>query len=123
MGRTPSSAPDPLVRLFGSTKKADEGVGRGPGGPPHKPASVCGRGAPLYLMRLVPAVLILHRVDHHPVADLLRRKQDHNGFVFQSLNSDAVGGNRLDDSGDVVLPPWANKVAATASASSAVIKR
>ena len=35
MGRTPSSAPDPLVRLSCQAKKADEGVGRGPGGPPH----------------------------------------------------------------------------------------
>ena len=32
VGRTPSSAPDPRVRL---RNKADEGVGRGPGGPPH----------------------------------------------------------------------------------------
>jgi hypothetical protein len=38
--RTPSSAPDPLVRLVvllgGRGELADEGVGRGPGGPPHK---------------------------------------------------------------------------------------
>jgi len=31
---TPSSAPAPLVRLS-ARNKADEGVGRGPGGPPH----------------------------------------------------------------------------------------
>jgi hypothetical protein len=35
VGRTPSSAPDPLVRLFRFPKKADEGVGRGSGDPPH----------------------------------------------------------------------------------------
>jgi hypothetical protein len=37
VGRTPSSAPDPLVRLNHQMKPhADEGVGRGPGGPaPH----------------------------------------------------------------------------------------
>ncbi len=31
VGRTPSSAPDPLVRLFDHNPKADGGVGRGPG--------------------------------------------------------------------------------------------
>ena len=43
VGRTPWSARDPLVPLFpvtaqvlASAKKADEGVGRGPGGPPHR---------------------------------------------------------------------------------------
>jgi hypothetical protein len=34
VGRTPSSAPDPPVRLF-VRDKADWGVGCGPGGPPH----------------------------------------------------------------------------------------
>jgi hypothetical protein len=36
VGRTPSSAPDPLVRpRYSTPTEADEGVGRGPGGPPH----------------------------------------------------------------------------------------
>ncbi len=42
LGRTPWSAADPLVglqahpqKLDGRSEKADEGVGRGPGGPPH----------------------------------------------------------------------------------------
>jgi len=35
LGRTPSSAPDPPVRLLSSQRQADEGVGRRPGGPPH----------------------------------------------------------------------------------------
>jgi hypothetical protein len=49
VGRAPSPAPDPLVRLLNHTEKflgvqqgrvseeADEGVRRGPGGPPHNP--------------------------------------------------------------------------------------
>jgi hypothetical protein len=41
VGRVPSSAPDPMVRLsrrmpdFPLAQEADGGVGRGPGGPPH----------------------------------------------------------------------------------------
>jgi hypothetical protein len=35
VGRTPWSAPDPLVRLFLRSEQEDQGVGRGPGGPPH----------------------------------------------------------------------------------------
>jgi hypothetical protein len=39
-GGESSSAPDPLVRLSANPiripRKADGGVGRGPGGPPHK---------------------------------------------------------------------------------------
>ncbi|HEY1341791.1 MAG TPA: hypothetical protein VGF59_29970, partial [Bryobacteraceae bacterium] len=35
VGRTPSSAPDPRSGLSSPSKKADEGVGRGPLGPPH----------------------------------------------------------------------------------------
>ena len=37
VGRTPSSAADPLVGLFAARlKQPDDGVRRGPGGPPHK---------------------------------------------------------------------------------------
>jgi acetyl esterase/lipase len=36
VGRTPESAPDPLVRLFLCPNKADQGVVRRPGGPPHE---------------------------------------------------------------------------------------
>jgi len=39
VGRTPPSAPDPLVRLF--VQQADRGVGRGPGDPPHKIIAGC----------------------------------------------------------------------------------
>jgi hypothetical protein len=35
VGRTPSSASDPPVRLFPRFEQADQGVGCGPGGPPH----------------------------------------------------------------------------------------
>jgi hypothetical protein len=42
MGRTPPSAPDPLVRLFLMSGQADQGVGRGPGGPPHEIVAGCG---------------------------------------------------------------------------------
>jgi hypothetical protein len=34
VGRTPSSAPDPWSGFL-LQRKADEGVGRGPGGPPY----------------------------------------------------------------------------------------
>jgi hypothetical protein len=40
VGRTPSSAPDPLVRQT-SADTADEGVGRSPGGPPQHGNWVC----------------------------------------------------------------------------------
>ena len=40
VGRTPPSAPDPLVRLSHHARnRARRGVGRGPGGPPHIPNS------------------------------------------------------------------------------------
>ena len=41
VGRTPWSAAGPLAGLLRRSTKADEGVGRGPGGPPHhsEPAS------------------------------------------------------------------------------------
>ncbi len=40
VGRTPWSAADAPVGLLAPYKKRDEGVPRGPGGPPHK---VCAR--------------------------------------------------------------------------------
>src|SRR5258708_3314274 len=36
VGRTPWSAADPLVGLLGRAQQPDEGVRRGPGGPPHQ---------------------------------------------------------------------------------------
>jgi hypothetical protein len=36
VGRTPRSAAGPLAGFLRPSTKADEGVGRGPGGPPHK---------------------------------------------------------------------------------------
>jgi hypothetical protein len=35
VGRTPWSAAGPLAGFLRRSTKADEGVGRGPGGPPH----------------------------------------------------------------------------------------
>ena len=39
VGRTPRSAAGPLAGFLRRSTKADEGVGRGPGGPPHKIAA------------------------------------------------------------------------------------
>jgi hypothetical protein len=36
VGRTPSSAPDPPGPALAASEQADQGVGRGPGGPPHR---------------------------------------------------------------------------------------
>jgi hypothetical protein len=36
VGRTPWSAAGPLAGFLRRSTKADEGVGRGPGGPPHR---------------------------------------------------------------------------------------
>jgi hypothetical protein len=47
VGRTPRSAAGPLAGFARHSWKADEGVGRGPGGPPHYSLADHGGTTPL----------------------------------------------------------------------------
>ena len=53
VGLTPWSAAGPLAGLLHGSKKADEGVGRGPGGPPYHSAAIF-EGIPGCLMGQAP---------------------------------------------------------------------
>src|ERR1019366_5779452 len=77
VGRTPRSAAGPLAGLFSCRRRADGGVGRGPGGPPHNSGQATVEFAVLYAAVVLPLTFMIVFVSEmlwiwHSVADFTR---------------------------------------------------
>src|SRR5580704_4137581 len=96
-GRTPTSAPDPQVRLLISTK-ADVGDGCGPGGPPHCSQLPASPPAAAFAPALTPAAAAtaMSLAWHHRTSFVHHHGPAHKVPAIASLNSVVRSGVIVD---------------------------